>query len=399
MNTLEEFMNLKEDGTFFIGHASALVRISGKLILFDPIWNEQPYKPFWKFVPEQIDCDSILDKVDACVISHLHQDHLSEKIISKLKCPIYIAEGRPELLNKLTKIRLDIFTFSYFKWMYCLPDVQIYFVKHPFNSIDSACFVRNAHYQMYHGNDCFLDEATCLRVSNDVGPTDDAMVPFAFIHSYPFLLQNLTEEERVKEIERLNKQSIDQAMNFIMTFVPKRVIPCGANLFYDDGADHILNSYMTSPFKISTFPSLAGSYFTTDKERLIGPLSPTTWKQYLDDELTKRQEPMDYSSIQITENHLFFLNERLKKVEPLPFYHELVINDSLTINAQTCEGKLTRTLPKEPYHRFMIDGPILRDWLNGDMTFEQVVGTRRFIYWRYPNVYSQPFFQWYMEYL
>lgn len=398
MSTLEEFIDSTEDGEFFIGHASALVRISNKLILFDPIWEERPYGNYWKFVPEQINCDSILDKIDACIVSHIHADHLSEAILSKLQCPIYIAEGRPELTARLLKIRLDIFTFPYFKWLHCLPDIQIYFVKHPFNSIDSSCFIRNGRYQIFHGNDCFLDTKTISRIKDDIdSKTNVAMVPFAFIHSYPFLLQNLTEEERTKEIHRLNRQTADQAYEFVDQFKPERIIPCGANLFYNDGADNILNSSIASPFMIDPFPPFAGSYYTLSKSKLVGPLSPTAWKQFLEDELTARQDPVVYD---ISLNFdLTKINDRLKKATPLQLDHEITINSSLIINAKTREAKPMHSLPKEPYHKFMVDGPILKEWLDGKLTFEQVIGTRRFVYYRYPNEYNQLAWEWILRFL
>ncbi len=399
MSTLEEFMDSDDDGFFYIGHSSALIRLSGRLILFDPCWgNYKPYGHHWRFVPEQINCDSILDKIDACIISHIHQDHLCEPILKRINCPILVGEGRPDLEARLRSIVGSyVWPFKYHTWTPCFGDeVQIYFVPHAFNSVDSSCFLRNDEFSVYLGSDNFLDEATCLRVQNDVGETNVAAVPYAFIHSYPFLLQNLTTEEREAEIYRLNYQSVNQAYLFIETFKPKVVVPFGANLFYDDGSDHILNAYATSPFKLSPFPATTGSYFTSTKERLIGPLSQATWRESLDDELTRKQDPVNYDHwISIVD--VDKINERLKKAIPLPLKHEIVINDSLTIDAHICEGRLTRTLPRGPYHRYKIDGPILRDWIDGKLTFEQVVGTRRFIYWRHPNEYVQEIFEWIMQ--
>lgn len=388
-------METKDDGVFYIGHSSALVRLSGKLILCDPVWNHRPYGKFWKFVPEQIDCDSILDKVDACFISHIHEDHLCEPILRKLNCPIYIGENRPELTSRLLKTSLDIFTFPYFKWLHCLPGVQVYFIPHAFNSIDSSFFLRSNNFQVYFGNDNFLDEATCLRVQNDVGPTNVAMVPFAFIHSYPFLLQNLDETERTHEIHRLNWQSLDQAGLFLSIFPVQKLIPFGANLFYDDGADHILNSSLVSPFTFATRAPFAGSWFTEINEKYMGPSTDNIWKQFLEDELTKKQ---DYIVFDIGLNFgLTMINERLKKTAPLSFDHEIAINDSIIINAKTCGIKSMDRPPKDPFHRFMVDGPILKEWLDGKLTFEQVIGTRRFVYWRYPNEYNQPAWEWIMR--
>src|SRR5690606_35570626 len=102
MKTLQEFISSKDNGYYHIGHASGLLRINGKLILFDPCWNYRPFSEYWSLVPEQVDCSNILPLVDLCIVSHIHDDHYTDKILAQLKCPVMIMVGRPDLAEKLS---------------------------------------------------------------------------------------------------------------------------------------------------------------------------------------------------------------------------------------------------------------------------------------------------------
>ena len=68
------FFNHENDGFFYTGHASILVRLSGKRILFDPVVKSKPYGNKWVFFPENQFSEAV-SGIDAVFVSHIHQDH------------------------------------------------------------------------------------------------------------------------------------------------------------------------------------------------------------------------------------------------------------------------------------------------------------------------------------
>ncbi len=78
----EKFLNSDEDGIVWVGHATFLIRISGKLIIIDPIFYTSSFfmKRFSKlpFNPENI------KNLDYILLSHDHYDHLDKKSLQLL---------------------------------------------------------------------------------------------------------------------------------------------------------------------------------------------------------------------------------------------------------------------------------------------------------------------------
>ena len=92
---LTSFLDSENDGVFYLGHASILVRLNKKKFLFDFIHNMNFYKNSWIFSNQVL--DKRLEKVDGIFVSHIHQDHYDPSLLrkfNKLKVPIYILDGR-----------------------------------------------------------------------------------------------------------------------------------------------------------------------------------------------------------------------------------------------------------------------------------------------------------------
>ena len=51
---LTKFLENNDDGVFYVGHASILVRLNKKKYLFDVIKNTNFYNNSWLFFPSQI---------------------------------------------------------------------------------------------------------------------------------------------------------------------------------------------------------------------------------------------------------------------------------------------------------------------------------------------------------
>lgn len=384
---LNEFMSTDTDGCFVIGHASVLVRIRGKLILFDPVWGDyKPYGEWWQFVPDQVNCDSVLDRVDACVVSHIHADHFCPDVLRRLKCPVYIMGGRNGLFEEQLTLSLD--GRNEYGWCGCpprrwnevLPGISIYFVEHDFNTVDSSCFVRSESYCVYVGNDNFLSKRQLREVKHDVERVDAAFVPYAFIHYYPHLLGSLSEAEKALEVIRLNEQSLDQARAFIDTFEPKISVPTGASLFYEGGADHCLNDSLACPQDVGrgSYPLLAGDFFFKDQSRAIQIMSRPEYCEFLKRALGEgKGDPL----LIVPACNYPDLVERKKSLFRPPLDHTVIVN-----GLELSQGRGTTT--------FQLDVRVLETWLMGEISFEEALGTRRFVYYRTPNIYNLEVIEW-----
>jgi L-ascorbate metabolism protein UlaG (beta-lactamase superfamily) len=85
----------------WIGHATVLVRLAGRTILFDPIFSERasplPHVGPKRVVPLPIDIDE-LPRIDVVTISHNHYDHLDEATVRRLAA---MPQGSPRFLVPL----------------------------------------------------------------------------------------------------------------------------------------------------------------------------------------------------------------------------------------------------------------------------------------------------------
>ena len=58
---LSKFLKSDNDGVFYIGHASILVKLNKKKFIFDVIKNTNFYNNSWLFFPSQINDERIFD--------------------------------------------------------------------------------------------------------------------------------------------------------------------------------------------------------------------------------------------------------------------------------------------------------------------------------------------------
>lgn len=394
--TLTSFLESKEDGHFYIGHASSLVRIAGYTYFFDPIWNASPYGRYWHFYPEQIDCSDVLSIADGIFVSHIHADHCHPEILKQTKwsgSPVFTMEGRPYLQNRIPHVCTKR-TLAPFVWHRLNEKVECYFVPHAFNKVDSSVFVRSKDFCFYHGNDNFLSSEILEKIKPDIGKVDLACVPYAFVHSYPFLLTSLNGEEMEKEIKRLSDQSITHGLDFVFKFKPKVVIPYGASLYYGVIDKQILNDSLVSVFDFRAishakyphtrvFPQFAGDSVLFPVGGVViddsFKYSITEFNKNLSQALKEKYNSFEDGSLDIIRGRV---EQASKKI---PDY-QIIVND-IVIDCEKltvkwgCYGKTTQFI------RFDVDQYEFWQWLLGIITFEQLIGTRRFTYRRVPNEY------------
>jgi len=80
--------SIEGDKITWLGHASFLIKISGKMILTDPFLTEFASPVSWAGPRRFVDSGIPLDKlpaIDIVVVSHSHYDHLDDETISNLK--------------------------------------------------------------------------------------------------------------------------------------------------------------------------------------------------------------------------------------------------------------------------------------------------------------------------
>lgn len=366
---LHFMVSTKKNGVYYPGHASAIARLNEQHIMFDPVWNHAPYGDYWEFRPPQRDCTGGICRMDWAVISHIHADHLCERILKEYHGRVMIMAGRPDLARKIAATGCQVIELQPRKWIKFGVGLEIYFVPHDFNSIDSSCFVRctQSGYCVYHGNDNFLSIAGVDKLRRDIGRVDVAMVPYAFIHWYPFLME-MDKVEKMREIARLNAQSLNQAKTFIYAFSPRHVIPFGSSLYHVENEE--LNKYLAKPSDVAgALDFYAGCYIL---------------------------DGFPYFEVTPQTDDLDDVRARLTAVDDRVPGHQIVVND-VVVDLQTLDvyrGKITRE-----YTKFTFKPMEFRQWLRGAITLEQAIGTRQFTCYREPNVYNLKVFEFMNRYL
>ncbi len=100
----DEFLNSEKDGILWLGHASVLVRLNGKTILFDPVFGDPSFIDRYFKLPSPLEK---IRRVDYVLITHDHRDHLDEPTIKSIaeKFPdtkFLLGLGSEDLLNDWT---------------------------------------------------------------------------------------------------------------------------------------------------------------------------------------------------------------------------------------------------------------------------------------------------------
>ena len=402
-DSLTSFMNITNDGYFHIGHASGLLRINGKLILFDPCWNYKPFSEYWSLVPEQFDCDRVLSKIDACIVSHIHDDHYSQSIISRLNCPITIMSGRPDLSEKLKSFGANVREFSFLDSLELLDGIFIRFFPSSFNSEDSSSLVWTPAYCFYHGNDNTPDLYELKRfITENHMDVDLACVPYAYLNWYPECLMNLSKEEKQAETLRLINKLCNYAVDLIHALDPVNVIPCAANLFYNDEPDSNFNKMGISPWEFkrraqdrmpfNTICALGAGDMVIENQE-VSKWTEESYNKAINDNISKNKPKELTADLKFNITHLDRLINKVNKATRKVDNHIVLFRWGtggvlIDLGKKTVEYREDPFDDDRPLHIIEIASYQLMQWLNGQITFEMVVATRKFKMYRYPNVYN-----------
>jgi len=406
------------NGVFYLGHASALVVLGGKKILFDPIVLSQPYDDAWVFYPPQI-VDPRWYEVDVVVVSHIHQDHYDLKFLRRLgaQVQVLIVGQRPTFEQDIVaKSGRSVTILQPDTVNEILPGVFFYAVNHESNGVDSSAIVYNDQFCAYHGNDNYLQPAS-MRKFTEVGPRINvACIPYAYIHWYPFLMEYDADGLAHKEAERarLVNHYMDDCLNNIDILRPDVVIPFGANLLIDDGNMRSeINLAVQTPVEFSNYAQatrpemgnrvramLAGDYCGLDAD---GSLAVTIARAFEAEEYRDAAQEFLAARPQKTAQQdgpavdLARFIERLNgKLAGAGAPIDNVIRVDLDyrggkvlieIDCRDYRAQLVEAFDDaRPYHHFKFDPVASADWLNGK-SFEEIIGMRRFTAKRVPDLY------------
>lgn len=427
-NELTNFLKSNDDGVFYIGHASILVRLSGKKFIFDAVHQTPPYLNSWHFFPSQIMDERLFD-VDAAFISHVHQDHYDTKFLKKLQknnIPIYIVNGRVNFNKLLKENGIKFKTISAGKKTKF--DKEIWFTGclHEYNSIDSSIIISNNKFTVYHGNDNYVTEKSLKPLKKIAGKIDVGCIPFSFIHWYPFLLDGVTENWRKKEGKRLINKFLELGLTQCKILKPSLVIPFGANLVYADDFDSEMNKAVVSPIDFVNFAQkrdpknkekylkiFSGGYILKKNKKLDAfyeKVSKSKFNYLLKKFLDSSNSNADFrKKVNINLNgkgNFDWIENRIKK-NPNKIDYSIVLEDEhnpsktmLKINIKTSKvSTINKTNNLKNCHYFKLNSFLFNEWLQQKISFEEVIGTRRFRLERIPNVYRVDINEVYLNYL
>ena len=424
---LTKFLKTDQDGVFYTGHASILVRLNKKKYLFDYINNTNFYGNSWIFFPNQI-IDNRLFDVDGVFVSHIHQDHYDPSLLrefQKKKVPIYILNGRPGFKISLKKEMIKVKYIPVKKKTYINNETWVYGCLHEYNDIDSSLLISNNNLSVYHGNDNFITEKSLIPFKKKVGEIDVACVPFAYINYYPYLLDGISKKFNQFEASRVENLFMDYGIKQCKILKPKIIIPFGSNLFHLDDPKCDMNKGVATPVdfvnyakkkhkaKAGNYKTMLSGSFCLKNNKVISLDYKKISKKKFDDELVKFTNKKKKLSPKIhkikkstiSNKKLILIENKIKKNKN-KLEHNIVIsskskkNEKIIINLKKDNVILKRqnSIP-DNCHYFIVEDNEFNLWLNNKITFEEVLGTRRFRYIRNPNIYRVEINQIYTNFL
>jgi L-ascorbate metabolism protein UlaG (beta-lactamase superfamily) len=251
---VEDFYQRTEDGLLYLSHASILVRLNKQNFLFDPVLAKPPHLGSWLFFPE-MQIDRRLLEVDAVFVSHQHQDHFDIDFLKLLPktTPIYIVSGRPQFGSMLEREGISYIELEAESVIDLGNGVNCLGINHEYNGIDAAITISNGNFTAYHGNDCFVSNEKLKIVKAKYPVINVACIPFAYVHWYPFLLEEVAEEWKQQEADRLITEYLNYGLQQIEFLRPQIAIPFGANMFYCDDINSQHNKAVLSPFDFKEY--------------------------------------------------------------------------------------------------------------------------------------------------
>jgi len=435
----DTFLALKADGVFYVSHASILIKLSGKTFLCDPVLSTPPHFGSWLFYPKMIVDARFLD-VDGVIVSHQHRDHFDPGFLKQLRpgTPIYILQGRDHFKSQFKEHDLNIIEIPTNRKFRLNSGIELFGMQHERNNIDSSMIISSEDFTVYHGNDNFMTKERMKIFSEQHDKIDVACIPFAFVHWYPHLLDNVDEAWKLAEAHRLIDEHLAGGLDQIDALNPELVIPFGANMFYFDSVNSDHNKAVVNPFNFLQFakaknfprasaikPLFAGDFIYRQNGALsIARSSATHYSEEslldgLQDYVARVSETgtgwdlaaYERQSPSARDYDLSFIAKRMNtmakdhpkekargsetEAKPLASPHMVYISNDenwdgiIAVNLHDLSVTITGVVDDNlPYHHFKLTDIAFKIYMSNEYAFNEIVASSRFRIEIEPNIYN-----------
>ena len=237
-------------------------------------------------------------------------------------------------------------------------------------------------------------------------------------------MESLKKKSKL-EATRIEDLFMDYGIKQSKILKPKIIIPFGSNLFHLDDPKCEMNKGVATPVdfvnyarikhksKADNYKTMLSGSFCLKENNVISLFYENVSRKKFNDQLIKftnkkkrlSKKIKHSKKILITTNKLKLIKDKIK-INNNKIDHNIVIsskafkNRKIIINLKTNKVILKKQslIPKN-CHYFIIEDNEFNLWLNNKITFEEVLGTRRFRYHRNPNVYRVEINQIYTNFL
>ena len=300
----------------FIGNACGIFHGSkGTKVLCDPWIVDGVFEGSWFHYPPLKTKISDLQNVDAIYLSHIHPDHFDDRFFDfpKDKKIILLDEGPNFLKKKLFsmgyKNLLEIKNnetkaFNEFKLTMFKPFAShIYEESFIGNLIDSAIVFQENNITAINFNDNTPTSDTSKFLKEKFNKIDLAMINYNAAGPYPSCFDNLSEDQKQKENERILKRNFNHVYEMLKILKPDHVLPF-AGSYVLGGKNVIKNGYLGT----TTWDECA-DYL--NKKDLITKVVCMRENQKFD--LSLKKLSSDYERINTSEMKKYFEKIKLEK--------------------------------------------------------------------------------------
>lgn len=244
-----KFMNL--------GGATAIVEHNGKRMLFDPWLDDGIMHGSWYHYPPLKVGIEDLGHLDYIFISHIHEDHCSAGTLRHLNkdAEIIICDRKPNFVLNFLKGH----DFQFKKIHLIQPKNQKEIIpglivdmltadpNHEMSHlVDSMLILKWDNFVLFNANDTALYDDAIHYLKCTYQKIDFALLPYAGGSGYPSCFSNLTDEEKIRERDRIMHCRLSDFIDNIRKIDPIRVMPF-ADQYVVAGSRSHLNKFLSHP--------------------------------------------------------------------------------------------------------------------------------------------------------
>lgn len=240
----------------FIGNACGIFTgKDGTRVLCDPWIVNGVFEGSWCHYPPLETTIDDLRGVDAIFISHLHPDHFDERFFDYDKSmPLIVLDHPPNFLSRKLEtlgytnlIRVkngERVSFKEFELVCFAP-----FAKHNFheadvgNLIDSALLISCDGISAFNANDNTPTLESAADLVAQYGHVNFAMLNYNAAGPYPSCFDNLSEQEKISEHNRILTRNFNHVVNVLNVMKPSHFLPF-AGAYVLGGKEAHKNKYL-----------------------------------------------------------------------------------------------------------------------------------------------------------